>query len=101
MIKDFVLHLIRYVLVLHPEPEHELISFHRQGVYNKDGDIVVLCAYLGQLVEIRRRLANEVVTVVDDRDMVKLAEAEEAGPDTADHTPLSTTVEQVKVSHRV
>jgi len=74
---------------------------YRQGVYNEDGDIVVLCAYLGQLTEIRRQLANEVVTVVDDRDMVKLAEVEETGQDGADHTPLSVSVEKVQVSRRV
>jgi hypothetical protein len=60
-----------------------------------------LCAYLGQLAEIRKQLADEVVTIVDDRDMVKLSEAEEAGSDAADHTPLSVAVEHIKVSHRV
>ena len=100
MIKDLVIHLLRSVSVLDVDYVLTTCS-RRQGVYNQDGDIVVLCAYLGQLSEIRRQLANEVVTVVDDRDMVKLAEAEEARQDAPDHTALLTTVEQVKVSHRV
>lgn len=100
MIKDLVIHLLRSVSVSGANIVL-MVCLRRQGVYNQDGDIVVLCAYLGQLAEIRRQLANEVITVVDDRDMVKLAEAEEAGQDTANHTSLSTSVEHVKVSHRV
>ena len=101
MIKDLITHLLRSVSVLRVHHILIIIFSYRQGVYNQDGDIVVLCAYLGQLAEIRRQLANEVVTVVDDRDMVKLAEVEEAGQDTTDHTPLSVTVEKVQVSRRV
>ncbi|KAF8316395.1 hypothetical protein DL93DRAFT_2193459 [Clavulina sp. PMI_390] len=85
MIKDLVLHLLR------------------QGIYNEEGDIVVLCAYLGQLAEIRKQLAAEVVTILDDRDMLKLASAEEANEgEEGPRMPLmSTTVERVKVSQRV
>ncbi|KAG8909678.1 hypothetical protein FRC01_006802 [Tulasnella sp. 417] len=54
MIRDLVLHLLR------------------QGTYTKTGDIVVLCAYLGQLVKLRKALEGEVVTVVDERDIAKL-----------------------------
>ncbi|KAG8908575.1 hypothetical protein FRC01_007332 [Tulasnella sp. 417] len=54
MIRDLVLHLLR------------------QGTYTKTGDIVVLCAYLGQLVKLRKAFEGEVVTVVDERDIAKL-----------------------------
>ncbi|KAG8876544.1 hypothetical protein FRB98_007247, partial [Tulasnella sp. 332] len=59
MIKDLVMH------------------FLRQGVYSRSGDIVVLCAYLGQLQKIRLALAKEVTTVIDDRDAAQLIDHEE------------------------
>ncbi|KIO21374.1 hypothetical protein M407DRAFT_80478 [Tulasnella calospora MUT 4182] len=54
MIRDLVLHLLR------------------QGIYTENGDIVVLCAYLGQLVKLRNALEGEVMTVVGERDLAKL-----------------------------
>lgn len=82
---------------------HGNLLSNRQGVYNEEGDIVVLCAYLGQLSEIRKHLASEVITVMDDRDLSKLAEAEEAGQSEAhaEKPLLSVTVERVQVSRRV
>ncbi|KAF8656756.1 hypothetical protein AX16_002435 [Volvariella volvacea WC 439] len=58
MIKDLVLYLLR------------------QG-YSEDGDIVVLCGYLGQLARVRDALSKEVVVLIDDRDMQELASQEE------------------------
>jgi hypothetical protein len=75
----------------------------RQGIYSGEGDIVVLCAYLGQLSEIRKQLANEVTTVLDERDLVAMADAEEAAQEDRvlnGQTP-TVGVEHVKVSHRV
>ncbi|KAJ7497553.1 hypothetical protein FB451DRAFT_1211927 [Mycena latifolia] len=59
MIKDLVLYLLR------------------QGCYSEDGDIVVLCAYLGQLARVRDALGNEVAVIIDGRDKENLAEQEE------------------------
>ena len=43
--------------------------FLRQGEYNGQGDIAVLCAYLGQLQKVRAALRSLKVTVaVDERD---------------------------------
>ncbi|KAH9839366.1 P-loop containing nucleoside triphosphate hydrolase protein, partial [Rhodofomes roseus] len=79
IIKDLVLYLLR------------------QGPYSADGDIVVLCAYLGQLARVRDALASEVVVVIDERDQRELddREGEEPGEETG------TAVERVKVTRRV
>lgn len=75
----------------------------RQGTYSGEGDIVVLCAYLGQLSEIRKQLANEVTTVLDERDLVAMADAEEAAQEEKVQNGQTPTigVEHVKVSRRV
>ncbi|KAJ6499128.1 hypothetical protein C8R45DRAFT_981206 [Mycena sanguinolenta] len=78
MIKDLVLHLLR------------------QGCYSEEGDIVVLCAYLGQLARVRDALRNEVAVVIDGRDKENLAEQEEE-LDSDDHAQ----VERVQVTKRV
>lgn len=39
-----------------------------QGCYGGKNDIVVLCAYLGQLAKIRDVLSKEVSIVIDERD---------------------------------
>ncbi|KAG8955926.1 hypothetical protein FRC04_006374 [Tulasnella sp. 424] len=80
MIKDLVLHLLR------------------QGAYTETGDIVVLCAYLGQLVKIRKALAGEVMTVVDERDAAQLVDHRDED-DVAGI--FEATVQQVKISSRV
>ncbi|KAJ7200706.1 hypothetical protein C8J57DRAFT_1413236 [Mycena rebaudengoi] len=77
MIKDLVLHLLR------------------QGCYSEEGDIVVLCAYLGQLARVRDALSNEVAVVIDGRDKENLAEQEE------EKLEDDSQVEHVKVTTRV
>lgn len=77
MIKDLVLYLLR------------------QGTYSQEGDIVVLCAYLGQLAKLRDALSEAVAVVIDERDQEALAEKDEERDD------LETHVEHVKVSRRV
>lgn len=84
MIKDLVMH------------------FLRQGVYAKSGDIIVLCAYLGQLIKIRDALSKEVTTVIDERDAVQLIDHEEQSADDHDSTMMpGATAEKVQVSQRV
>ncbi|KAF7376292.1 hypothetical protein MSAN_00044600 [Mycena sanguinolenta] len=78
MIKDLVLHLLR------------------QGCYSEEGDIVVLCAYLGQLARVRDALRNEVAVVIDGLDKENLAEQEEE-LDGDDHAQF----ERVQVTKRV
>ncbi|KAG8908691.1 hypothetical protein FRC01_007295 [Tulasnella sp. 417] len=75
-----------------------VLYFLRQGKYTKAGDIVVLCAYLGQLAKVRKLLSREVATMIDERDAVELldydneADAEEI---------LADSTDQVHVSERV
>jgi hypothetical protein len=46
-----------------------VMYFLRQGEYSGQGDIAVLCAYLGQLQKVRAELRSLKVTVaVDERD---------------------------------
>lgn len=71
------------------------VDCDRQGPYSKEGSIVVLCAYLGQLSKVRLALSSEITVVIDERDEVALAEqGQEQELD-------ETMVEQVKVSKRV
>ena len=74
-------------------------SHYRQGPYSADGDIVVLCAYLGQLARVRDALAGQVVTVIDERDQRELddRESEKSG----DEPPSVATVERVQVTRKV
>ncbi|KAF8959737.1 hypothetical protein BDZ97DRAFT_1666780 [Flammula alnicola] len=70
----------------------------RQGCYSNEGDIVVLCAYLGQLARLRDALANEVAVIIDERDQAALDDQE------SDKDLLATsegTVERVNVTKRV
>lgn len=67
-----------------------------QGCYSQEGDIVVLCAYLGQLAKVRDALADSVAVIIDERDQQELADQEdEKSVDDDSH------VEHVKVSKRV
>ncbi|KAI0696188.1 hypothetical protein BC835DRAFT_1272285 [Cytidiella melzeri] len=51
-----------------------VLYFLRQGVYNGEGDIAVLCAYLGQLQKVRATLRDLKIAVsVDERDEQQLA----------------------------
>ncbi|KAG9045583.1 hypothetical protein FS837_006070 [Tulasnella sp. UAMH 9824] len=69
-----------------------------QGKYTRTGDIVVLCAYLGQLAKVRKLLSNEVATVIDERDAVQLINHEDN--DEAAEI-LVDSAEQVQVSKRI
>ena len=77
-----------------------------QGTYSSEGDIVVLCGYLGQLARMRDAFADKVAVVIDERDQVELAdrEAEVDGYDNDvddDQVLQTANVEQVKVTQRV
>jgi len=73
-----------------------VMYFLRQGVYNNQGDIAVLCAYLGQLQKVRAELRSLKVTVaVDERDETQLVRQ---GLQDEDETPL---IEEVAVARHV
>ncbi|KAH7335672.1 hypothetical protein B0J17DRAFT_667287 [Rhizoctonia solani] len=74
-----------YELVLH---------LLRQGCYNKEGNIVILAAYLGQIPKIRQKLKDVVTTIVDERDAELLVQHGIEDEET-------TTVQEVKVSKHV
>ena len=69
-----------------------------QGCYSQEGDIVVLCAYLGQLAHVRDVLSSEVAVVIDGRDQTALADQE--ADDEVNNT-LDIAVERVRVDKRV
>ena len=58
---------------------------------------MVLCAYLGQLAKVRDALSKEVAVVIDDRDLVALADQEDGQV----LTDEAVAVERVNVSKRV
>ena len=73
-----------------------VMYFLRQGVYNNQGDIAVLCAYLGQLQKVRAELRSLMVTVaVDERDEDQLVRQ---GLQDPDETP---SIEEVAVAKHV
>ena len=73
-----------------------VMYFLRQGVYNSQGDIAVLCAYLGQLQKVRAELRSLKVTVaVDERDEDQLVKQ---GLQDEDETP---SIEEVAVARHV
>lgn len=73
-----------------------VMYFLRQGVYNSQGDIAVLCAYLGQLQKVRHELRELKVTVaVDERDEDQLVRQ---GLQDEDETP---SIEEVSVAKHV
>ncbi|KIO17985.1 hypothetical protein M407DRAFT_32351 [Tulasnella calospora MUT 4182] len=75
-----------------------VLYFLKQGKYTKTSDIVVLCAYLGQLAKVRKLLSSEVATVIDERDAVQLINHEE-NEDAAEL--LADPTEKVQVAKRV
>jgi hypothetical protein len=95
MIVDLVLYLLRYK-ELSASFRILKLTFCRQGSYSSEGDIVVLCAYLGQLAKLRDALAGKIAVVLDERDQQELAMREEEN-DSDTHSPL----QHVKVSQRV
>ena len=73
-----------------------VMYFLRQGVYNEQGDIAVLCAYLGQLQKVRTELRSlKVPVAVDERDEDQLAGKGLQGEDEA------PSIEEVVVTKRV
>ena len=73
-----------------------VMYFLRQGEYNNQGDIAVLCAYLGQLQKVRVALRSLKVTVaVDERDEDNLVKQGLQGDD---ETP---SIEEVAVARHV
>lgn len=75
---------------------------YSQGPYSAEGDIVVLCGYLGQLAHMRDAFADKVAVVIDERDQAELADREAEVEDDGEETVLQTsTVEEVKVTRRV
>ncbi|KAF9649047.1 hypothetical protein BDM02DRAFT_3095370 [Thelephora ganbajun] len=73
-----------------------VMYFLRQGEYNNQGDIAVLCAYLGQLQKVRAELRSLKVTVaVDERDEDQLVRQ---GLQDEDETP---SIEEVAVAKHV
>ncbi|CAL1707171.1 unnamed protein product [Somion occarium] len=73
----------------------------RQGPYSSEGDIVVLCGYLGQLARMRDAFADKVAVVIDERDQVELADREAEKDDYDIETSLVPVVDRVKVTRRV
>ena len=69
-----------------------------QGCYSQDGDIVVLCAYLGQLAKVRDALSKEVAVVIDERDQAALEDQE---GEESKETGVNIGVEHIQVSKRV
>ncbi|KIK93721.1 hypothetical protein PAXRUDRAFT_828683 [Paxillus rubicundulus Ve08.2h10] len=80
MIRDLVLYLLR------------------QGCYSSEGDIVVLCAYLGQLARLRDALGGEVAVIIDERDQAALDDHEGDKDDKLDD---HESFEHVKVTKQV
>jgi len=73
-----------------------VMYFLRQGEYNAQGDIAVLCAYLGQLQRVRAELRSLKVTVaVDERDEDQLVRQ---GLQDGDEIP---SIEEVAVAKHV
>lgn len=75
------------------------LLFPRQGCYSAEGDIVVLCAYLGQLARLRDVLGGEVAVVIDERDQAALDDREGDQDDASD--TLAGSIQHVKVTSRV
>lgn len=74
------------------------IVFLRQGPYCADGDIVVLCAYLGQLARMRDAMAHQVTVVIDERDQREL---DDRGGEQKDSEEADTGAKRVEVTQRV
>jgi hypothetical protein len=97
MIKDLVLYFLRSVLRF---VMFLMINIHAfsQGCYSQEGDIVVLCAYLGQLMKVRDALSQEVAVVIDERDQAAL---DDQDGEESKETDFQIDVEHIKVAKRV
>jgi hypothetical protein len=92
MVKDLALYLLRYISSVY----YTSVSYcSSQGVYSREGDIVVLCAYLGQLARMRDALSREMAVVIDERDQAQLADLEDEESDSP------SGPERVQVSRRI
>jgi len=71
--------------------------------YSETGAVVVLCAYLGQLVKLREAFSTRFTVVIDERDQELLAkQATEDNEAQTESSPSHTAhVERVKMSQRV
>ncbi|CAK9783071.1 unnamed protein product [Cutaneotrichosporon oleaginosum] len=75
----------------------------KQGCYSREGDIVILCAYLGQVIEVRERLKGKVTVIIDERDREKLVKT--LGDDGEDGStlalPTGTVAKQVETTKQI
>ena len=102
MAVDLVMYLLRYIsLHVYTLENTLLIDICSQGPYSSEGDIVVLCGYLGQLARMRDAFANKVAVVIDERDQVELADQEAEREYAGVDTQPSSKYETVKVTNRV
>lgn len=77
----------------------------RQGTYSQPRDIVILCAYLGQLAKVQTALSDMVTVVVDERDERKmeaagLDDSEEPDESSAPTWKQKTALSQVSTSEQ-
>lgn len=78
--------------------KHFTNVLNRQGCYSNDGDIVVLCAYLGQLARLRDALAHDVAVLIDERDQAALTDQES---EQEQDVISGATIERLNVTKRV
>lgn len=97
MIRDLVLYLLRLVRFSQSEAYSYIAS--RQGCYSDEGDIVVLCAYLGQLARLRDALADDVAVIIDEKDQTALADQE--CDDNEEQLQDEVAIQRVSVTKRV
>ncbi|EJD52447.1 P-loop containing nucleoside triphosphate hydrolase protein [Auricularia subglabra TFB-10046 SS5] len=69
--------------------------------YADAGSIVVLCAYLGQMVRLREAFANLFTVVIDERDQEKLANAGVEDREEDDAAADQPRAERVQISQRI
>jgi hypothetical protein len=98
MIRDLVLYLLRLANVITGCVRRLTALIRpRQGCYSQEGDIVVLCAYLGQLARVRDALQDKVAILIDERDQTELADREEEVNELREEAQVT----HVKISSRV
>jgi len=88
------------MLTRHPQAEFIrdlVIYFLKQGSYSEQGNIAVLCAYLGQLQKVRAALADAKLAVsVDERDKEQLErQGADIGPDSFENISVTRHVSNV------
>ena len=99
MIRDLVLYLLRSIIIFQEFVVNDFTNtFNRQGCYSNEGDIVVLCAYLGQLARLRDALAHDVAVLIDERDQAALTDQESEQEQDVIGGP---TIERLNVTKRV